>query len=305
MSDVGAPRHDAVPIGEISAPPFVRLPDPSNLFEIRAARLRALADGHDLAPYLRFLAGLCDCQHALQQDLPQPDLPAPDAIARAREHAMPPLDRNAFEAVPAYETTLDRLFSSVSELEMPAAARDALERVKAADVSARTAMAQNVLADSIPVEAIADHVFVAAALQVHFSRLAAQLNAKSLVPVGEGACPCCGGAPVSSVIVGWNGAHGARFCVCSLCATYWNTVRIKCTICGSTKGISYKEVEGTDVSVKAETCETCRTYVKILQQHHNPSLEPVADDVATLALDLLVRESDFRRGAVNPFLIGY
>ena len=31
----------------------------------------------------------------------------------------------------------------------------------------------------------------------------------------------------------------------------------------------------------------------------------MADDVATLGLDLLVREEGFRRGAVNPFLIGY
>ena len=45
--------------------------------------------------------------------------------------------------------------------------------------------------------------------------------------------------------------------------------------------------------------------MKILQQHKDPSLDPVADDVATLALDLLLRESDYRRGGVNPFLLGY
>jgi FdhE protein len=37
----------------------------------------------------------------------------------------------------------------------------------------------------------------------------------------------------------------------------------------------------------------------------DPGLDPVADDVATLGLDLLVREQGFRRGAVNPFLTGY
>ena len=30
-----------------------------------------------------------------------------------------------------------------------------------------------------------------------------------------------------------------------------------------------------------------------------------ADDAASLALDLLVRELGYRRGAVNPFLVGY
>jgi FdhE protein len=29
------------------------------------------------------------------------------------------------------------------------------------------------------------------------------------------------------------------------------------------------------------------------------------DDVASLGLDLLVREAGFRRGAANPFLLGY
>jgi FdhE protein len=45
--------------------------------------------------------------------------------------------------------------------------------------------------------------------------------------------------------------------------------------------------------------------VKILQHLENPALEPMADDAAGLALDMLVREMGYRRGAVNPFLMGY
>jgi len=45
--------------------------------------------------------------------------------------------------------------------------------------------------------------------------------------------------------------------------------------------------------------------VKILHQHKDPSLDPVADDVATLALDLLLRDLGYRRGAVDAFLLGY
>src|SRR5215472_15480121 len=98
MTQVGAPRHDPIPIGEVAAPPFARLPDPGALFARRSARLRALADGHDLKPYLLFLAGLCSVQHAIQADLPAIALPAADAIARGREFAMPPLDRGRFTA---------------------------------------------------------------------------------------------------------------------------------------------------------------------------------------------------------------
>jgi FdhE protein len=107
------------------------------------------------------------------------------------------------------------------------------------------------------------------------------------------------------LVVGWDGAHGARFCCCSLCATLWNYVRIKCTLCASTEGIGYLAIDGTPGTVKAETCESCHGYVKILHQHVDPALDPVADDVASLALDLLVRKDGYRRGAVNPFLLGY
>jgi FdhE protein len=305
MSKAGTAGHDPIPIGEIAAPPFVRLPDPLTLFATRSLRFRMLAETHQLGPYLLFLAALSECQHRIQKDLPEPDLPAADARARAREHAMPPLDRNRFTADAAFDATMDRLLPLAATIDMPNTAREALERVRGAGATARDAMVGAVLADAIPVEMLADHVYVAAALQVHFARLAARLDADALVPVGNGVCPACGGAPVASAIVGWQGAHGTRFCTCALCATQWHVVRIKCVLCDSTAGIAYQELEGGPDTVKAETCESCHGYVKILHQHKNPQLEPVADDIATLGLDLLLREGGYRRGAVNPFLLGY
>ena len=305
MSQIGAPQHDPIPIGEIATPPFVRLPDPGALFAARAERLRALAQTHGLRPYLLFVAGLSEAQHRIQDGLPPVEAPATDAVARAREFGLPPLDRARFTPDPAFEEGFARLLAAADGLDMPEAARAALVRVMGADAVAQAAMARAVLADAVPVEALAEHVFAAAALQVHFARLAATLDAERLVPVGDGACPCCGGAPVASLVVGWPGAHGTRFCACSLCGTLWNYVRIRCTVCGSTKGIAYEEIEGGAGTVKAETCGSCRSYVKILHQHTDPALDPVADDIATLALDLLVREAGYRRGAVNPFLLGY
>jgi FdhE protein len=305
MSKAGTPRHEPIAIGEIAVPPFVRLPDPSVLFSTRAARFRSLADGHQLGLYLTFLAALSDCQNRVQDGLPEPDMPAEDVRARTREHGMPALDRDRFTADAALNATLDRLFSLAAEIEMPDSARVALNHVGAATSSVRDAMVRSVLAASVPVDALADHVYVAAALQVHFARLASRLDPASLVPVGEGACPTCGGAPVSSAIVGWSGARGVRFCTCALCATWWHTVRIKCMLCGSTKGITYQEVEGGSANVKAETCEDCHGYLKILYQHKDPTLDPVADDVGTLGLDLLMRDAGYRRGSFNPFLLGY
>ena len=305
MSKAGAPRHDPIPIGEIAAPPFVRLPDPHTVFATRSLRFRTLAEGHQLGPYLLFLAAISECQHRIQKDLPEPDLPPDDARARARDHAMPPLDRTRFTVDAALDATLDRLLALAATIDMPDNARAAIERARDADTTARDEMVRSVLADAIPVETLADHVYIAAALQVHFARLAARLDPAALVPIGDGVCPACGGAPVASAIVGWKGAHGTRFCTCSLCATQWHVVRIKCVLCESTAGIAYEELESGPDTVKAETCESCHGYLKILHQHKNPQLEAVADDVATLGLDLLLRENGYRRGAVNPFLLGY
>ena len=82
-------------------------------------------------------------------------------------------------------------------------------------------------------------------------------------------------------------------------------MRIRCAACGSTKGISYQELENGNEAIKAECCSECRTFLKILNQVKDPALDPVADDVASSALDLLVSETGTRRNGSNPFLLGY
>lgn len=156
--------------------------------------------------------------------------------------------------------------------------------------------------DPIPIGEIAAPP---AALQVHFARVAARRDAATLKPLGDGVCSACGGAPVASAILGSQGAHGTRFCTCSLCATQWHVVRIKCVLCESTEGIASQALDCGPQTVQAETCEKCHGDVKILHQHKDAELEPVADDVATLGLDILLREVGYRRGGVNPFLLGY
>jgi FdhE protein len=305
MSQRGGPPGDPVPIGESVVAAFARLPDPACLFGERAERFRTLAAGHDLGPYLLFLAAMAEIQGNVQGDLPTSQWPAPDAIERAYGFGMPPLDRDAFRPDAAFAALLSRFLAGLRDTAMPELARQALAGLDAADEGQRAEMVRNVLADAIPADAFAPHALVAAALQVHFARAAARLDARRFRPSGAGVCPACGGPPVASLVVGWERARGARYCICALCATLWHYVRIRCTLCGGTKGIAYHGIEGDAGTVKAETCNSCRGYVKILHQHEDPWLDPVADDVATLALDLLVREAGFRRGAVNPFLLGY
>lgn len=307
MAQLGAPGQDAVPIGEIVAPPFAKLPKARDLFALRAARFRALAPAHPLGAYLTVLGCLAEIQSAIQDDLPEPDLPAAEARARAREHGMPALDRSRFPEDVACLAALRRFVAGAATVEMPQEGRHARETLAVADDETLAWMARNVVEDAIPAHDAAAHILVAAGVQVHAARCAERLDTSLLVPVGDGACPACGSAPAASLIVGWEGANGARFCSCSLCGTLWNYVRIRCTACGSTKGISYQELERQEPegAVRAECCSECRTYLKILQQAKHPWLDPVADDVATVGLDVLLGEEELRRSGRNPFLLGY
>jgi len=45
--------------------------------------------------------------------------------------------------------------------------------------------------------------------------------------------------------------------------------------------------------------------VKVFYQHKKVQLEPVADDVESLALDQLLRDSAYSRAGINPYLAGY
>lgn len=298
-------QPDPTAIGDVSTPPFAVLPDPATLFGVRAQRLKTYAAVSPLKPYLDFVAGLVEAQGAIVPALPPVELPERETMERATSFAMPPLDRTGFKLDDTLETTLEAMFDASARVAMPKEAADALTRVRRADGAERAQMVRDVLAHDMPIETLAEHVYVAAALQVHFARLAAGLDAEKLVPVGDGVCPACGGPPVASLIVEWKNAHGNRFCVCSLCSTLWNYVRIRCCSCGSTKGIGYQEIESSPGTVKAETCDECRTYVKVMYQNKDITIEAVADDIGTLALDMMMREGPYRRAAFNPFLLGY
>ncbi|MFC5384571.1 formate dehydrogenase accessory protein FdhE [Aquamicrobium segne] len=296
---------DMTAIGEMRNPPFARMPDPVRLFERRAKRFHQFSSPDGIGPYLDFLAGIAGAQQKLAGELPEP-APLDEArLQRALNHAIPPLDRNAFKADVQFWSLTDQLFGQLESLKKPAAAQAALSKVQKADKAALNTMIADLMADSVPVEAMAEYAYVAATLQLFFVCAAAVLPEKELKPVGDGACPACGGPPVSSLIVAWPHANGNRFCSCALCGTLWHHVRIKCAICSSTKGIRYQEIEDGPGSIKAETCDECGCYVKIFNQQKDSSLDPFADDVGSLGLDLLMRETNFRRGAFNPFLLGY
>jgi len=66
--------------------------------------------------------------------------------------------------------------------------------------------------------------------------------------------------------------------------------------------VGYLAVEGDAGPAKAEACRECRIYTKLLYVEKTPRLEVGADDLATLALDLLLAEEGYRRNGRNLLL---
>lgn len=119
MSDTGSATVQATTIGEEAIPPVAVLPDPSSLFLNRSKRLTALAPGHQLEPYLNFLAAVTRAQHEIQADLPAVVLPSDELIARSIEHGMPPLPRSSFQSDEVAQVTATCLFERLAGAELP------------------------------------------------------------------------------------------------------------------------------------------------------------------------------------------
>nr|WP_294548801.1 formate dehydrogenase accessory protein FdhE [uncultured Rhodopila sp.] len=287
------PPRDHTPIGTVARPDFVRLPHPATIFAARARRFAELAAADQpLAPYLRFLSHLADVQHRTQAMMPTVTRQAPGAL---RLHDLLSAgglaDRIAWFAQRA------------AMADAPAAAEQARAGLAAMPAMERLALAGAVLDGTYLPDRLGESLYVAAALQVHLTRLASRLAAGSLAPGGDGDCPACGSRPVASMIVGWAGANRTRYCCCSLCGTLWHVVRARCTSCASTAGISYVTFEEQSIDIAAETCSVCNRYIKHLRQDRAPEIDPVADDIASLGLDLRLQAMGIRRAAPNPLMV--
>lgn len=292
-------------IGGVPEAPLAFLPEPIKIFQTRARRLAFLAETSNLGPYLKLLADLSSLQARLCVMLPPVAPVTPQRQQSARENAMPPIDRMVLADDPQLIETLKAFCEQAAKLTMPESAQLALTAVSQAEPDDRRWLLSNVLSDTVPEDSVAPHLFVAAAVQVHLSRLAATLDVALLTPIRTGVCPSCGGRPATSSIMGTPGIENVRYATCNCCATQWNEVRVKCLCCGSTKGISYRSVDTHEATVKAEVCSECNSWVKILHTVKNASLDPIADDIGSLGLDMLMKDTGIRRHGFNPFITGY
>jgi FdhE protein len=283
--------------------PRLRLPDRTRLFADRAERLRSLARGHALEGYLRFLAVVADTQQRALERL-EVTLPDADQRSAARTHRMPVVPALGWPRPAQWHAMLRGLCAAVAEAPgFPPAVSDACARLADRAAVAVDAEADRLLAAATQVEDPAAAPLVMAALQVYWVALASRL-APDDVGLAEsgGVCPVCGSLPVASVVRTKAPYSGYRYLHCGLCATEWHRVRVECTQCNATHGVAYQSIAEGPAAIRAETCDSCRGYRKIFYQEHDAGVDPVADDLASVALDLLLTDAGFHRASANPLL---
>jgi len=302
--------------------PRIILPDTASLFAGRADRLRSLAAHSAIGGYLQLLAALADAQQAQLEDLTPQQREELQAQARAQQSSaaagagMPLRPANTLQLDGCWRGWLRTLCQHCAEeAGLPAETRQELQRVAAADDGWLDAQAHAVLErdDAPSVDAVAA-LLVMNALQVYWAVLADSFRPTELKPLADapGLCPLCGTLPVVSVVQARPPYASYRYLSCSLCACQWHYVRVQCSQCGAAgKDIAYRALADVDgdsgeavreSAVRAETCDHCHSYRKILYLEKDPSLEPVADDLGTLALDLLLGEEGYARASQNPLL---
>jgi FdhE protein len=291
-------------LGGVKAPEALILPDPATRFACSAARLEALSTGHPMIEWLRFMAQLAQGQHVVAMTLgPFAEL-GQVAVERAVDARMPPLAADGHRRDATWRDGLAMLLDTFDSRAIPAPARAVMASLQDREADAVEALADGFLNLGVDAADAGAALYVAAALQVYFTRLAAALPASSLRLLPQrGLCPCCGSTPVSGVVTASGRTPGTRYLYCSLCSSAWNHVRAVCITCGQTRSLSLEGIEGDSGTVKAETCNECHTYAKMLYQARDMKVDPFADDLATLGLDLLVGDAGWARHAPNPLLL--
>lgn len=305
-----------------SEPAPFHWPERATVFASRAMRLRQLARGHAMGDYLTFMADLALAQQARLKDCPAVPVPDAAALDDAARRGVPPLLATDWPRDPAWHGVLRALVADL-EPKAPAGAKPALQRLATADAVFLERQADALLHGLGTGLDMACAPLVAAALQVLWTHLLLAAHAQHqggphTQVLGklddETVCPACGSLPVASITRGAGDTPGQRSLHCSLCSLQWHMVRIKCAHCLSDKSLAYQSLDamGSDddgarraaqAAVQAETCDDCGRYLKIVHTDRDPFVDPVADDLASLTLDLLVSETGKQRHGVNLMLL--
>lgn len=113
----------------------------------------------------------------------------------------------------------------------------------------------------------------------------------------SGYCPVCGSWPLLAEL---RGVERERSLRCGRCGAAWRTQWLRCTYCGEARHGHLGALAAADglESRKAETCATCRHYLKSIAALAPLShMDLLLADLDTVELDLAARERGYGRPA--------
>lgn len=142
-----------------------------------------------------------------------------------------------------------------------------------------------------------------------YSRVLLQPFAEALAlrgapPAGaaSGMCPFCGARAMAAVLRG-EGDGGKRFLLCSLCSMEWEYLRIRCPGCGSDDKEKLPVFTTADFNyIRIEACDNCQTYIKAIDLTKDGHAVPVADELASVSLNVWAEEHGYTK--YEPNLLG-
>lgn len=111
-------------------------------------------------------------------------------------------------------------------------------------------------------------------------------------------CPTCNSSAGLALLIE---DEGRRVLCCSLCGQQWGFRRLACPRCGNRDQDALGKILVTDQDTRwIEICDACNGYIKTIDTRElatGPNTLAIAEDVATLHLDLLAEKEGYRR---NP-----
>ncbi|HHT9118426.1 MAG TPA: formate dehydrogenase accessory protein FdhE [Candidatus Hypogeohydataceae bacterium YC38] len=118
-------------------------------------------------------------------------------------------------------------------------------------------------------------------------------------PESRPLCPFCGARPQVGYLHA--SAEGSkRSLVCSLCFTEWAYRRLSCPGCGeeAKEKLSYYTAQEF-AYMRVDTCDSCGSYIKIVDMSKEPPAIPVVDELAAIPLDLWAQEQGYKKVESN------
>lgn len=112
-------------------------------------------------------------------------------------------------------------------------------------------------------------------------------------------CPVCGSLPSLNLL---KGEGGKRYSLCSYCGYQWRIDRLSCAACGNKEQGSLKYFYGKrEATCRMDLCDKCHHYTKTIDYRSLEASDPSLEDLATLHLDVVAIQKEYKRCAPNPW----